>query len=181
MTCETDKEAWDILQLTHEGTSVFKASKLQNLTTQFETIKMNEKETFDEFYARLSDIVNSSFNLGEKIPDDHVVKKILRSLPDRFIPKVTVLNYLPTLASTKLEELIGDVHTYEMDMFPSKTEKKIEMGVALKSQKEVKQVVERKSDSDSKDMALFAQKFRKFLKFNKSKFKNDFKKFETSK
>ena len=101
MTCETAKEAWDILQLTHEGTSVVKASKLQNLTTQFETIKMDEKETFDKFYARLSDIVNSSFNLGEKIPDDRVVKKILRSLPDRFIPKVTVLNSLPTLASTK--------------------------------------------------------------------------------
>ena len=75
MTCETAKEAQDILQLTHEGTSVVKASKLQNLTTQFETIKMNEKETFDEFYARLSDTVNSSFNLGEKIPDNRVVKK----------------------------------------------------------------------------------------------------------
>ena len=56
MTCETAKEAWDILQLTHEGTSVVKASKLQNLTTQFETIKMNDNETFDEFHARLSDM-----------------------------------------------------------------------------------------------------------------------------
>ena len=28
MTCETAKEVWDILQLTHEGTSVVKASKL---------------------------------------------------------------------------------------------------------------------------------------------------------
>ena len=57
---------------------------------------MNEKETFDEFYAKLFDIVNSSFNLEEKIPDNRVVKKVLRSLPDRFIPKVTMLNSLPT-------------------------------------------------------------------------------------
>ena len=167
MTCETAKETWDISQLTHEGTSVVKAPKFQNLATQFETIKMNEKETFDEFYARLSDIVNSYFNLGENIPDNRVVKKILRSLPDRFIPKVTVLNSLPTLASTKLEELVGDLQTYELDMFPSKTEKKIEKGVALKARKEVKQVLESDSESESEDMALFARKFRKFLKLTK--------------
>ena len=31
----------------------------------FEEIRMNE--AFDEFYAKLKDIVNSVFNLGEKI------------------------------------------------------------------------------------------------------------------
>ena len=60
---------------THEGTSTVRASKFQNFTTQFETIKMLDSESFDEFYARLSNIVNSSFNVGEKIPDN---RKILR-------------------------------------------------------------------------------------------------------
>ena len=61
---ETAKEAWTILQTTYEGTKVVKDSKLQRLTASFEEIKMEEDELFDEFYAKLKDIVNSAFNLG---------------------------------------------------------------------------------------------------------------------
>ena len=62
---ETAKEVWTILQTTYEGTKAVKDSKLQRLTTSFEEIKMEEDESFDEFYAKLKDIVNSAFNLGE--------------------------------------------------------------------------------------------------------------------
>ena len=55
---KTAKEAWIILQTTYEGTKVIKDSKLQRLTTSFEEIKMEEDESFDEFYAKLKDIVN---------------------------------------------------------------------------------------------------------------------------
>ena len=89
---------------------------------------------FDEFYARISDIVNSCLNLGDKIPEDRVVKKILRCLPKRFIPKVTVLNSLGNLNTLKLKELVGDLQTYELDMFP-KDNKTKDKGVALKVKK----------------------------------------------
>ena len=62
---ETAKEAWTILQTTYKGTKVVKDSKFQRLTTSFEEIKMEEDESFDEFYATLKDIVNSTFNLRE--------------------------------------------------------------------------------------------------------------------
>ena len=62
---ETVKEAWTILQTTYEGTKAVKDSKFQRLTTSFEEIEMEEDESFDEFYAKLKDIVNSSFNLGK--------------------------------------------------------------------------------------------------------------------
>ena len=52
---KTAKEAWTILQTTYEGTKVVKDSKLQRLTTSFEEIKMEEDESFDEFYAKLKD------------------------------------------------------------------------------------------------------------------------------
>ena len=180
MTCTTSKEAWDVLQLTHEGTNAVKESKLQNLTTQFETITMHENECFDEFYARLSDIVNTSYNLGEHIPNARVVKKILRSLPKRFIPKVTVLNSLGNLNTLKLEELVGDLQTYEIDMFP-KSAKPKDKGIALKAQERKSEGSARKkvessrkienSDSecefDLDDLALFAKNFKKILKFKK--------------
>lgn len=88
---ETAKEAWTILQTTYEGTKAVKDSKLQRLTTSFEEIKMKEDESFDEFYAKLKDIVNSSFNLGETIPEPKIVRKVLRSLPKRFHAKITQL------------------------------------------------------------------------------------------
>ena len=55
---ETAKEAWTILQTTYEGTKVVKNSKLQKFTTSFKDIKMKEDKSFDEFYAKLKDIVN---------------------------------------------------------------------------------------------------------------------------
>ena len=65
---ETAKEAWTILQTTYEGIKAVKNSKFQRLTTSFEEIEMEEKKSFDDFYAKLKDIVNSTFNLGETIP-----------------------------------------------------------------------------------------------------------------
>ena len=66
---ETSKEARTILQITYEGTKAVKYPKLQRQTTSFEEIKMEEDESFDEFYAKLKDIVNSVFNLHETIPE----------------------------------------------------------------------------------------------------------------
>ena len=78
---EVTKEAWTILETTYEGTKAVKIVKPQRLTSSFEEIRMEEDETFDEFYAKLKDIVNSAFNLGESIAESKIVKKILRSLP----------------------------------------------------------------------------------------------------
>ncbi|XP_022873537.1 uncharacterized protein LOC111392418 [Olea europaea var. sylvestris] len=61
------------------------------LATRFEELRMRDDEMFDVFYASLNDIVNSSFNLGKKIPEPKIVRKILRSLPERFRPKVTAI------------------------------------------------------------------------------------------
>ena len=79
---ETAKEAWTILQKAYEGTKVVKDSKIQRLTSSFEEIKMEEDELFDEFYAKLKDIVNLAFNLGETILEPKIVRKVLRSLPE---------------------------------------------------------------------------------------------------
>ncbi|XP_022891884.1 uncharacterized protein LOC111406737 [Olea europaea var. sylvestris] len=73
--CETAKEVWDILETTHEGTKTVKNSKLQMLASRFEEVRMKDDETFDEFYAKLNDIVNSSFNLGERIPESKIKGK----------------------------------------------------------------------------------------------------------
>ena len=66
---EVAKEAWTIPKTTYEGTKAVKTVKFQRLTSSFKEIRMKEDETFDEFYAKLKDIVNSAFNLGESIAE----------------------------------------------------------------------------------------------------------------
>ena len=52
---------------------------------------MSNDETFDEFYTKLNDIVNSAFNLGEVYDQSKVIRKILRSLIEDFRSKVTAI------------------------------------------------------------------------------------------
>ena len=81
---KVDKEAWTILETTYEGMKAVKIVKFQKLTSNFEEIRMEEDEAFDEFYVKLKDIVNFAFNLEESIAESKIVRKILRSLPKRF-------------------------------------------------------------------------------------------------
>ena len=105
---EIANDAWTILQTTYEGTKDVKDSKLQRLTTSFEEIKMEEDKSFDEFYAKLKNIVNSAFNLREIIPEPKIVRKVLRSLPERFHAKITTIEESKDIDKIPLTELVGN-------------------------------------------------------------------------
>ena len=68
---------------------------------------MEEDESFDEFYAKLKDIVNLTFNLGEIIPESKIVRKVLRSLPERFHAKITAIEESKDIDKIPLTELVG--------------------------------------------------------------------------
>ena len=108
---KTAKEAWTILQTTYEGTKTVKDSKLQKLITNFEEIKMEEDESFNEFYTKLKDIVNLAFNLGETIHEPKIVRKVLRSLPKRFHAKITTIEESKDIDKIPLTELVGNLQT----------------------------------------------------------------------
>ena len=98
------------------STKVVKDSKLQRLNTSFEEIRMGDNELFDDFYVKLKDIMNSAFNLSEKIPEPKIVRKILRSLPERFHAKITVIEESKNIDTIPLTELNGNLQTYELDL-----------------------------------------------------------------
>ena len=110
---EVAKEAWTILETTYEGTKAVKTVKLQRLTSSFEEIEEDEK--FDEFYAKLKDIVNSAFNLGECIAESKIVRKILRSLPKRFHVKIIVIEEVKDIDQIPLTELVGNFKPLRWD------------------------------------------------------------------
>ena len=118
---ETAKEAWTILETTYEGTKKVKDTKLQMLTTRFEELKMGDDESFDSFYRKLNEIVIAKLNLGEKIEDAKVVRKILRSLPERFHAKVTAIEESKDLDEIKIQEL----NWYELGLPSHKSSKSL--------------------------------------------------------
>ena len=88
---EVAHTVFNILQTMHEDTKAVKINKLQQLTFRFKSIRMFDDESFDEFYAKINDIVNSTNNLGEIYDQPKIVRKILRSLTKDFRPKVTAI------------------------------------------------------------------------------------------
>ena len=66
-------------------------------------------ESFDEFYAKFKDIVNSAFNLGETIHKSKIVIKVLRSLPEKFHAKITAIEESKDINKISLTELVGNL------------------------------------------------------------------------
>ena len=158
---ETAKEAWTILQTTYEGTKAIKDSKLQGLTTSFEEIKIEEDESFDEFYAKLKDIVNASFNLGETIPELKIVRKVLKSLPERFHAKITAIKESKDINKIPLTKLVRNLQTYELGLKRiGKSSKSKSMALKAKSS----DTNESSDDEDSKMKSYITKQFKKFMK-----------------
>ena len=158
---ETTKEAWTIHQTTYEGTKAVKDLKLQRLTTSFEEIKMEEDELFDEFYAKLKDIVNSTFNLRETIPEPKIVRKVLRYLPKRFHAKITAIEESKDINKIPLTELVGNLQTYELGLTRiGKMGKGKSMALKAKSSDSN----ESSDEEDSKMKSYITRQFKKFMK-----------------
>ena len=158
---ETAKEAWTILQTTYEGTKAVKDSKFQRLTTSFEEIKMEEDESFDEFYAKLKDNVNSAFNLGETIPEPKIVRKVLKSLLERFHAKITAIEESKDVDKILLTELVDNLQTYELRLTRIGESGKGK-SMALKSKSS--DTDESSDEEDSKMKSYITRQFKKFMK-----------------
>ena len=122
---------------------------------------MEEVELFDEFYAKRKDIVNSAFNLGETIPKPKIVRKVLRSLPERFHAKITVIVESKDIDQIPLTKLVGNLQTYELGLTRIKKSSKSK-SMALKAKGS--DTNESSDDEDSKMKSYITRKFKKFMK-----------------
>jgi hypothetical protein len=132
---------------------------------------MLEDETFGEFYPKMSDLRNSMMSLGKPILDVKLIRKILRSLPERFRIKVMIIEESKYLEEMKIEEFVGSLQTYELSLPPVKKLKTI----ALKaSKKKVEASSEDDSEEEEKVVAMLAKNFRRLMR--DGRFKKKFSK-----
>jgi hypothetical protein len=114
MHLQTAKEMWDKLISSYEGNEKVKDAKLQTFRLKFEQLKMNEDETVSKYFLRVEELVNAMKGLGEKIEESILVQKILRSLLDKFNPKVSAIEELNDLKTLSIDQLLGTLTAYEM-------------------------------------------------------------------
>jgi len=78
--CKNVKEMWDTLQVTHEGTTDVKRSRINTLTHEYEIFRMNQNETIQDMQKRFTHIVNHLASLGKMFPNEDLINKVLRCL-----------------------------------------------------------------------------------------------------
>ncbi|KAG8485926.1 hypothetical protein CXB51_020222 [Gossypium anomalum] len=97
---------------------------MQMLMTKIKTLSMQDSETIDEFYAKLCCLSNQAFTLGEKYSSSKFVRKVLRSLPKRFSIKVTTNEEVKDLERLKIDEFIGSLETFDLNLASKKQARK---------------------------------------------------------
>jgi len=98
-------------------------------------------------------------NIGKKVSDAKLMKKILRSLPKRFRIKVTTIEERKDVDNMKIEELVGSLLTYKLSLPPVKKTKSISLK-AIKGKS--KNSYEEKFDNEE-DIAIIARNLIKLM------------------
>ncbi|GJR85691.1 hypothetical protein Tco_0209702 [Tanacetum coccineum] len=139
--CQTAKEIWDTLLITHQGNNQVKANKIDLLVQQYEQFMIPEEESIDNAFAKFNTIITSLKALDEKS------------------------NNLTTLP---LDELIGNLKVYKevikKDVETVKGKKEQSRSLALKVKKEVSDEDSSSSDSEDEEYAMAVKEFKKFFK-----------------
>ncbi|VFQ68815.1 unnamed protein product, partial [Cuscuta campestris] len=136
--CKTANEMWNKLEVTYEGTSQVKDSKIDLLTHEYEVFMMMENETIDGMFERFSTIISNLDTHGKHYEDHVLVRKILRSLTPEWKSTVNPIKEGRDYNTLTYDALRGKLLTYEMSNFSSAAEIKREQnlsfkGVALKA------------------------------------------------
>jgi len=154
--------------VTHEGTSQVKESRLALFSNEYENFVMDKGESIKDMFGRFSTLVYNSRALEKVFTEVELVRKVLRVLPMSFEAKVTAIQESKDLSKLSMEDLIGNLMTYELELKAkeernnSESKKKT---IALKSKEE--------SDEEQEDpieeLAMAVNNLRKWSRFKPRK------------
>ncbi|GKE15324.1 hypothetical protein Tco_1422901, partial [Tanacetum coccineum] len=137
--CNTRKEIWKTLLITHQGNSQVKDNKIDLLVQQYEQFVISEVESIDSDFARFNTIITSLKAHDKGYSSNNYVRKFLKALHPKWRAKVTTIEESKDLTSLSLDELIENLKVHEMiikkdsEIVKAKGERK---SLALKDKKE---------------------------------------------
>ncbi|GJU01322.1 zf-CCHC domain-containing protein [Tanacetum coccineum] len=165
--CNTAKDIWKTLLITHQGNNQVKDNKIDLLVQQYEQFVISEDESIDSAFARFNTIITSLKALDEGYSSKNYVRKFLRALHPKWRAKVTAIEESKDLTSLSLDELIGNLKVHEMiikkdsEIVKAKVERK---SLALKAKKESSDEECSTSGSEDEEYAMAVRDFKKFFK-----------------
>ncbi|GJS77283.1 hypothetical protein Tco_0727164 [Tanacetum coccineum] len=165
--CNTAKEIWKTLLITHQGNNQVKDNKIDLLVQQYEQFVISEDESIDSAFARFNTIITSLKALDEGYSSKNYVRKFLRALHPKWRAKVTAIEESKDLTSLSLDELIGNLKVHEMiikkDSEIVKANGEIK-SLSLKAKKESSDEECSTSGSEDEEYAMAVKDFKKFFK-----------------
>ena len=81
----------DKLEMTYEGTTKLKETRISSLVNEYELFKMTEDENVESIFSRFSKIVCELKSLEMVYSNAFQVRKIVRSLPRAWETKAVIL------------------------------------------------------------------------------------------
>ncbi|GKE09886.1 hypothetical protein Tco_1413437 [Tanacetum coccineum] len=166
--CQTAKEIWDTLLITHQCNNQVKANKIDLLVQQYEQFTISEEESIDSAFAKFNTIITSLKALDEGFSSKNCVSKFLRALHPKWRAKVTTIEESKNLTTLLLDELIGNLKVYKevikKDSETVKSKREQSRSIALKARKESSDDNNLISDSEDEEYAMAVRNFKKFFK-----------------
>jgi len=98
---------WDVLEVTHEGTSEVKRARKHALIQEYELFKMQK---------RFTHTVNHLMGLGKELDKEELNIKVLKCLYRNWQPKVTAISESKDLSIITTTALFGKLKEYEIEM-----------------------------------------------------------------
>src|ERR1044072_8677118 len=171
----TAKSIYDSLQMTHEGNAQVKETKALSLIQKYEAFKMEELESVEAMFSRFQMLVAGLRVLDKAYSTSDHVKKIIRSLPAKWIPVVTALKVAKDLNSISMEELVSSLRSHETELQADEPQKR-NRSVALKStskKNKALQAVEESEDSEESseedELSLISRRINRLWKLRQDR------------
>ncbi|GKB99928.1 zf-CCHC domain-containing protein, partial [Tanacetum coccineum] len=112
--CDTAKDIWNYLIITHQGNKQVKDNKIELFVQKYEEFSIPDDETIDCAFSRFNTIITSLKSLDESFSIRNHVRKFLRALPTKWCPKMMAIEESKDLSTLPLDELIENLKVYEI-------------------------------------------------------------------
>ena len=110
---KTVKEAWGAVKSMRQGADRVKEAHAQRLLQEFENFACKDGELVDDFAMRINTLAAELRMLGETMPENKVVRKLLRSLPRHFSQIGVSIETLLDVNTMTIEDLVGRLKAAE--------------------------------------------------------------------
>ncbi|KAK9017314.1 hypothetical protein V6N11_079793 [Hibiscus sabdariffa] len=177
-----DYQVWDVVEdgpfipMKREGDRLTPKVKVEMTDDDRIRMQVNDKALCmlfcalgPDMYSKMSSYTSAKEGLGEVIPKDKLVRKLLYSLPESWDSKRTAIIEAKDLKTLKLDALMGSLLTHEImkqgrEDEKKREEKKLEkkevekkkIGIALKASQEESGS---SGEEDDEEMAMLAKRF----------------------